>query len=311
MSTSDNNQRIRLVFKPELADEVRDFLIDRQARGLSPKTVAWYSEKLAIALSFFSSHGVDQTIDMRATHVRGFLIELGLTHNPGGVHGIYRALKAFLNWWESELEPKDWSNPMRKVPPPRVEVPPLEPVALDALRAMLATCEPKSFHGERDRAIMMFLLDSGCRRAEFQALNIGNVDIKTGSVLIVRGKGGKSRTTFIGAKTRRALSKYLRCRPKAQDGDPLWVTSQGTRLSYQGLREILRRRARQANVDEPSLHSFRRGFAISALRSGCDLITLQRMLGHTSLAVVSRYLKQVDGDLQAAHEKVGPVDHIL
>jgi len=121
---------------------------------------------------------------------------------------------------------------MRKVAAPRVDLPPLEPVSLDSLRAMLATCEPRSFYGTRDRALMLFLLDSGCRRAEFQALNIGDVDLRTGSVLIVRSKGGKSRTTFIGAKTRRALTKYLRWRPEAHTADPLWVTKESAQLAY-------------------------------------------------------------------------------
>jgi len=311
MPTSDSNQRIRLILTPELTTDIRDFLIDRRARGLSPRTVAWYEEKLTIVGDHLANLGIDQVSAILPSHVRALLLELGETHNPGGVHGFYRALKAFLNWWEAEYEPRDWSNPMRKVVAPRVDLPPLDPVSLEGLRAMLATCDSKTFYGSRDRALLLFLLDSGCRRAEVQALSIGDVDLTTGSVLIVRGKGGKSRTTFIGAKTRRALTKYLRLRPEAHDRDPLWGTQAGHRIAYAGLREIVRRRARLAGVDEPSLHSFRRGFAICALRSGCDLITLQRMLGHTSLAVLGRYLQQVDEDLQQAHQKAGPVDHLL
>ena len=310
MSSLKSNQRIRLISRPALETDVRDFLIDRQARGLSPRTVAWYGEKLQIVQRVLASNGISQLEEIRPTTVRQLLLELGETHNQGGVHGFYRALRAFLNWWETETEPQGWTNPMLKVQPPRVDLPPLEPVPLDDLRAMLATCD-KSFHGVRDRALLMALLDSGCRRAEFQALDIGHVNLATGSMLILRGKGGRARTTFVGAKTRRALVRYLRLRPDAADADPLWVTMEGDRLTYNGLREIVRRRARRAGVPEPSLHSFRRGFAITALRNGADLITLQRLLGHTSLAVLSRYLHQVEDDLQEAHERVGPVDHLL
>jgi site-specific recombinase XerD len=311
MSASENNQRIRLVLRSDLQVEIRDFLIDRQARGLSPKTVAWYRQKLEVVRYQLESLGVAQVVDIRPTTVRALLLALGQTHNPGGVHGFYRALRAFLRWWEVEVEPEGWSNPLAKVRPPRVDEPPLEPVSIDDLQAMLATCQRRRFYGERDRALMLFLLDSGLRRAEFQALNVGHVNLDNGSVVVIRGKGGKPRTAFIGAKTRRALARYLRFRPDATDADPLWVTRQGRRLSYNGLREVLRRRALRAGVPEPSLHAFRRGFAISALRAGCDLITLQRMLGHSSLAVVSRYLKQVENDLREAHQRVGPVDHLL
>ncbi|MGC9359553.1 MAG: tyrosine-type recombinase/integrase [Anaerolineae bacterium] len=239
------------------------------------------------------------------------LVKLRRTRTPGGVHAVYRALRASLNWWETETEPQGWSSPLAKVPAPRVNDPPLEPVPLKDLRAMLATCKRRTFYGERDRAIMLFLLDSGSRRAELHALNVEHVDLPTGSVLIERGKGGKRRVTFIGSKTRRSLVRYLRLRGEVSDSDPLWVTLQGKRLTFAGLREVLRRRAKRAQVPVPSLHAFRRAFAISALRSGCDLITLQRLLGHSSLAVVSRYLRQVEDDLREAHERVGPVDHLL
>ena len=272
--------------------------------------MTWYADKLQIVQRLLTNYDIRQVEEIRPTTVRRLLLELAETHNQGGVHGIYRALRAFLNWWESEAEPQGWANPMRKVQPPRVDLPPLEPVPLDDLRAMLATCD-KSFHGVRDRAILMFLLDSGCRRAEFCALDIGHVSLSTGSVLILHGKGGKMRTTFVGSKTRRALVRYLRLRPNAADGVPLWVTFEEERLTYSGLREIVRRRAHRAEVPEPSPHSFRRAFAIAALRNGCDLITLQRLLGHASLAVISQYLKQIEDDLQVAHRRVGPVDNVL
>ena len=311
MSTQKKNQRIRLISRIDLDAEIQAFLIDRQARGLSPATVDYYQEKLGIVHRYLQSLAITRVADIRPTPVRMLLVDLGKTHSPGGVHAIYRALRAFLNWWEMETEPEGWSNPLRKVKPPRVDDPPLEPVALKDLRAMLTTCIRRTFYGERDRAMMLFLLDSGCRRAELHALNVAHVDLSTGSVLIERGKGGKRRVTFIGSKTRRALVRYLRLRGEVSDSNPLWVTLQGRRLTFAGLREVVRRRAKRAQVPVPSLHAFRRAFAISALRAGCDLITLQRMLGHSSLAVVSRYLRQVEDDLREAHERVGPVDHLL
>lgn len=194
---------------------------------------------------------------------------------------------------------------------PKVPQNPLEPVSLDHLKAMLAACPRRTLLGERDRAIMMFLLDSGCRRVEFLALNVRDVNLGTGAVLVRRGKGSKWRTTFIGAKTRRALLRYLRHRRNLADTHPLWVNEEGQRLSPPALRAVLIRRARDATVPVPTPQSFRRSFAITALRNGCDLVTLQRLLGHSDLSVVSRYLKHVQGDLAAAHAKVGPVDNIL
>jgi len=226
-------------------------------------------------------------------------------------------MRAFLNWYASECEPQGWANPIAKVHPPKLPQELLEPLDLENLRAMLGTCRPRTFYGDRDRAILTALLDTGCRASEFLALSIADVNMLTGAVLIQHGKGNKARVTFLGAKSRRALIAYLRHRgggqpPKgAIGGEALWVTSQGSRLTYTALRDVPRRRAREAGVPEPTLHSFRRGFAINALRAGVDLVSLQRLLGHSSLAVVSRYLRQVEGDLQAAHQKAGIVDRLL
>lgn len=119
------------------------------------------------------------------------------------------------------------ANPMRKVRAPKVRQGPLPPVVLEDLRAMLRTCERKTFAGDRDRALLMLLLDTGVRRAEMCALNIEDVNLVTGTILIRRGRGGRSRTTFVGAKTRRALVAHLRHRPGVENREPLWVTIRG------------------------------------------------------------------------------------
>jgi integrase/recombinase XerD len=228
-------------------------------------------------------------------------------HNPGGVRNIYGAVKALVNWYASEHE--GWPNPLRKVRNPKAPDVPLHPVDLGDLQKMLDTCARRTFAGDRDRALLLFLLDSGVRHQELCDLDVADVDAKTGLVLVRRGKGRKARTTVIGTKTRKALTAYLRHR---KDNDPaLWVTREGTRLSYAGIRQVLRRRAGKAGVREPSLHSFRRAFALNCLRNGCDVYSLQRMMGHADLGILRRYLDQDPTDLQMAHEKAGPVDRLL
>jgi site-specific recombinase XerD len=80
---------------------------------------------------------------------------------------------------------------------------------------------------------------------------------------------------YLGKKSRQNRRKYLRHR---EDDDPaLWVTHPrygSERLSYDGLREVLTRRAVTAHVEEPSLHDFRRAFALAMLRNGTDIYTL-------------------------------------
>jgi site-specific recombinase XerD len=308
-SSSAQVHPIHLVARDALTDQVREFLIDREARGLSKRTVEWYGEQLDHLESYARDAGIADADKFTPTLLRSFLIGFAKNHNPGGTAGLYRAVRAFLNWYANENE--GYQNPIAKVTAPKVPPKVLEPVSLNDLRAMLATCTRRTFYGDRDKAALLVLLDSGCRRAEFLGLDVGDVNIQTGSVMVRCGKGGKPRMAFIGAKTRGAVLAYLRHRRTAQDTDPLWISEDGARLAPSALRAMLQRRAKMAGVPPPAPHSFRRGFAINALRAGVDLVSLQRLLGHSDLTVIRQYLSQTSEDLKAAHERSGPVDRML
>jgi len=251
-----------------LGRDLSAFLVDRQARGLAPGTVEFYAKKLRYLQTYLESRGVYHILEVTPDLLRQYLLHLGKHHNPGGTHAAFRAMRTFLRWYEAEYEPDEWANPISKVAAPKVAEQPLDPVPLSDLKVMLATSERRTFTGDRDRAILLALLDTGCRASEFLALSLDDVNLRSGAVIIRKGKGRKFRTAFLGAKTRREVVRYLRHR---ESGGPMWVTVQGTRLTYSGLRQIVRRRAAKAGVPTPGLHSFRRAFALTCLRAGMDV----------------------------------------
>jgi len=73
--------------------------------------------------------------------------------------------------------------------------------------------------------------------------------------------------------------------------------------------EVLTRRAASAQVEEPTMHDFRRAFALAMLRNRTDIYTLAKLMGHEGITVLSRYLKQTYQDTEAAHRRAGPVDN--
>lgn len=284
------------------------FIVDRQARGLSLRTVQYYGSELRYWQAYLETRGLGQIQDLTADHVRQYLLCLQDTRNAGGVHCAYRALRSFLRWAWCEYDLPQ-PCPIVKVHAPRVPQEPLAPLPLPDLKAMLTTCERRTPEGDRDRALLPCLLDSGCRASEFMALDVGDVNAATGAVVIRHAKGGKFRTVFLGAEARAALLRYLRHR-RDQDG-ALWLTDDGHRLTYAGLRQVVVRRARCAGVPVPALHSFRRAFCLAMLRGGADLLSVSRLLGHADLGLIARYARQVQDDLAAAHAKAGPVDRLL
>jgi integrase/recombinase XerD len=286
---------------------IEAFLFDRKAQNLSKGTLYFYQKKLELFTSYCETQLINHITEITPQFLREYLLYLeSKGHNPGGIHACYRALKTFLYWWQDEIEPENWKNPIRKVKAPKVPKIQLQPVKIATIQAMLDTCD-NSFTGRRDKALILCLLDTGVRAAELCAMNIEDLDRVYGSIVIPKGKGRKPRTVFLGKKSRRALRAFLRTR---KDNMPaLWITTSKARLTYGGLREIIRRRAKRVNVPIPGLHDFRRAFALQCLRNGVDIYSLQKLMGHADLQVLQRYLAQTTEDIQAAHKNGSPVDN--
>jgi site-specific recombinase XerD len=309
MATTTKNQWLNLNNSQSdyLLTWLEVFLNDRKAQGFAPGTMRFYKIRLLMFADFCASKLITQITQITATDLREYMLRMEEEgHNPGGRHQGYRAIKTFLYWWEREVEPEGWSNPIRKVKPPKLSIEPLEPASLEEIKAMIETCD-KTFYGLRDKAVLLGLLDSGSRANEFLSIKLKDYNQFSGEILIRHGKGGKSRTIFFGKITRRAVRAYLNSR--SDFCDALWITGGGEQLTYFGLREIVRRRAKRAKINTPSLHSFRRAFAINMLRAGVDVFSLQKLMGHADLQVLRRYLAQTTEDIAQAHRIGSPVDN--
>ena len=103
-------------------------------------------------------------------------------------------------------------------------------------------------------------------------------------------KGGKGRTVYMGRASRRALWLYLSKREDGREPDaPLFVARGRRPLSRGTLRLMVTRMGKKAGVQNAYLRKFRHTFAITYLRSGGDVFTLQQLLGHGSLDMVRHY----------------------
>lgn len=153
---------------------------------------------------------------------------------------------------------------------------------------------------------MLVLLDTGIRANELVSLNLEDVNPVNGDILVRVGKGRKPRTVYLGSKSRKALRAYLKLRQDPSKA--LWITDEGERITYWGVKMLMQRRANQAHVKTPMLHAFRRFFALTCLRAGMDVYSLKELMGHADLQVLSRYLKQTNQDIREAHHRASPVD---
>jgi integrase/recombinase XerD len=145
----------------------------------------------------------------------------------------------------------------------------------------------------RDRALLEVMYACGLRVSEVTGLELSDVDLEEG-MLRARGKGSKERVVPVGRHASAALSAYsARGRPAllgARAETKLFVNRRGGGLSRQGLYKIVQGHARGAGLQaRMSPHTLRHSFATHLLAGGCDLRSLQEMLGHADLATTQVY----------------------
>jgi integrase/recombinase XerD len=147
----------------------------------------------------------------------------------------------------------------------------------------------------RDRALLEAMYACGLRASEAVGLDLADVDLEEG-LLCARGKGSKERIVPIGRQAVSALHAYCqRGRPAllaahSAANAPLFLNSRGSVLTRQGLYKIVQGHARSAGLSERmSPHTLRHSFATHLLAGGCDLRSLQEMLGHADLTTTQVY----------------------
>ncbi len=144
----------------------------------------------------------------------------------------------------------------------------------------------------RDMAILEFLYSSGCRVHEVSILNQNNLDIFSGTANIL-GKGRKERIVPVGSIAVKRLHEYLKIRDNEGwgAGEPaLFINSAGKRITARSIRRIVKKYIYLSGIKKNAgPHTLRHSFATHMLEMGCNLRTVQELLGHSRLHTTQRY----------------------
>ena len=281
-----------------LADAYTDFVLSRQAMNCTPSTMLFYQFTAGSFVLWIASQGVTDPQQVTARHVRQYLAMLiDQGRKDTTLHAHARAIRTLLRFWYAE----NYMPALIKFDMPKLSKKRLPVLTAEQLKLVVKACNV------RDRAIVLFMVDSGLRRGEVINLNWADVDIQTGLVRVHMGKGRKDRSAVIGAKTRRALLKYRRT--LSDRNGVLFQTDEGGRFSGNGLMMVFRRLAKRTGINF-SAHALRRTFAILSLRAGMNALHLQNLGGWSDLEMVQRYAQMVDEDLLQEHHAHSPIEKL-
>ncbi|HNW43389.1 MAG TPA: tyrosine-type recombinase/integrase, partial [Elusimicrobiales bacterium] len=178
----------------------------------------------------------------------------------------------------------------------------------DSNRPAAVDAQEKGYYFSlRDYAIFELMYSSGLRRSEASGLNVGDLDLYSGFARTL-GKGARERLIPVGDKALAAVRLYLGTRPKPlAHAQPLFLNYKNTRLSGAGIALIFRRMARRARFAKPmNPHAVRHSFATHLLDNGCDLKSVQEMLGHKNLQTTEIYTHVSLERLKEVYDKAHP-----
>ena len=293
----------------ELSGLVEAYLLTCRAEGKSPNTIRWYEQKLRAFLEYLRSRRLplDPAL-ITPEMVRGLVAEIQTRKVSAFTpRGYVQVIKGLFTWLEDEGYIDD--NPIHRVKLPKTPSYVVRPLEEDQVRGILAAINPRTSVGNRDLVIFLLLLETGMRLSELAGLTVaeGEQALREG-MLRVFGKGSRERLVPVGVTAQNALRRYLHLHRPQTHADSLFVSAYGQPLAAEGIRQVVKRLALRAGVPGVHPHRLRHTAAVAFLRGGGDVFALQRILGHSTLAMTRNYVTLTDTDVKAAHMRASPAD---
>ena len=286
-----------------MKEDIKSFLdyLAKEKR-YSPNTLAAYNNDLsqlaAYAESQITNSGLDYNkVTLDANLLSGYMRSLKeRKYTPSTVARKVAAAKSFLKFMvetgklRSDLAPNLAS--------PQISKPLPKPLSVSEVRRLLA--EPaklSTIEAKRDRAMLELLYATGLRASELMALNVGDIELKSGSVCS-RGRNSRERVLPLDQHIARLVGDYIdSARPdllNKEEEVALFLNRRGERLTRQGFWQIVQGYADRVGLDtKVTPRSLRHSFAIHKLKGGADLQSVQELLGHAHISTTRAY-KQIE-----------------
>ncbi|MDY7018900.1 MAG: tyrosine-type recombinase/integrase [Chloroflexota bacterium] len=286
-----------------MKEDIKSFLdyLAKEKR-YSPNTLSAYNSDLSQLASYADSQitnsGLDYNkITLDASLLSGYMRSLKeRKYTQSTVARKVAAAKSFLKFMvetgklRSDLAPNLASPQISKSLP--------KPLSVSEVRRLLA--EPaklSTIEAKRDRAMLELLYATGLRASELMALNVEDIEFKSGSVRS-RGRNTRERVLPLDQHIARLVGDYIdNARPDLLNNEEevaLFLNRRGERLTRQGFWQIVQGYADRVGLDtKVTPRSLRHSFATHKLKGGADLQSVQELLGHAHISTTRAY-KQVE-----------------
>ena len=294
--------KIKLVVSATIEETFSDFIISRKTKGLAEKTLKSYQSQFQ-AVARHMDVKMDITMLQKADLDAMIISMRDASLSPNSINSYTRTLKSFFSWCNEQ------GITRLNIPLYKAEETVKETYSDAELAALLKKPDIRkaTFAEYRDWVIINFLLNCGSRAATVRAIQIRDVDLDGGMVFYRHTKNRKAQVIPLCSAMVAILREYLRHRG-GEAADYLFCTETGSQLTENGLRQSIARYNTRRGVQKTSIHLFRHTFARKYLIDcGGDAFTLQKLLGHSTLAMTKHYCAIFDADLTKNYDNFSPL----
>lgn len=208
-------------------------------------------------------------------------------YSKSHINNAMKAIQYYYKFHEEEFDFKRLKRP-KKLP---------ETLTENEVKRVLYACD-----SYRDFAIIKTLVTSGVRASELCNLNVQDVNLDDRKVRIRKGKGQKDGITMISEDCAEAISEYLDRRD--DNKDPLFLSKYGERLTRSGLLQLVKRRARDANIEKDvNVHMFRHFFGTMLISNGADVSVVKELMRHEDIKTTSKYVHLSDRTIKRHYDR--------
>lgn len=261
-----------------------------QAEQKSDRTIANYLEALGLLTRWLVDEGRPHDPDeVTPALLREWLVYLEETRSAATARTRWTALRSFWAWALEEGEVA--VNPMAVVKPPQIPETLADMLTIEQLQAILAAADGPRMVDKRDVALILLYADNGGRLSEIGKAEVDGLDLRARELLVV-GKGNRERIVPFGARTARAVDRYMRVRARQPYAESKWLWlsgKDGRALSTNGIHQMFKRRGAAAGVPGLHAHMFRHTFADAWLSAGGSETDLMEITGWRSRQMLNRY----------------------
>lgn len=286
----------------DITDLIVSFERHLRVERLSTNTIDAYSKSVNLFAKWLANKGLEPTTDSLTTdNLVDWFIFLDYTYKPTTYLTRFKSMKAFCIWVLSEYDGEVLpGHPMQGLKQPKLPTRRVPVIRDSEVKALIKACRSKkgnpsihAFTSCRNEAIIRILYDTGIRISELLALTMEDI-IPKQDLLIIHGKGEKTRVVPFSDKTGIALDRYTRLRKKHKNSNSkyLWISDRGT-LSVSSIRKMLERLCEKANIPKINPHRFRHTMIHNYLDNGGQERNLKRLTGHSSSYALTPYTENL------------------